>query len=84
MKTFQKNVRLSIWISIMKVKQFWLKSHGKEFENCIIIEYIKYTIHVNEEEGKKRGKEMRQKLRGDIKSTIQTVLDITLVVLLSA
>ena len=22
MKTFQKNVRLSIWISIMKVKQF--------------------------------------------------------------
>lgn len=59
MKTFQKNVRLSIWISIMKVKQFWLKSHGKEFENCAIIEYIKYTIHVNEEEGKEREKEMR-------------------------
>lgn len=63
MKMFQKNVRLSIWIWIMKVKQFWLKSHGKEFENCIIIEFIKYTIHANEEEGKKRGKEIKAKGR---------------------
>lgn len=47
----------------MKVKQFCLKSHGKEFENCIIIEFIKYTIHANEEEGKKRGKEIKAKGR---------------------